>query len=180
MLARPWANFIRHPRACPEGPSVGFQPVEGLARASTLVPGLQPSDPVDPWALGTSPRVTVVKDARAGFSLIELLVALAVFSLAAVALLNLAGESTRTAATLEERVMAGVIADNRTVEAVAPETPPAPGLSEGVDRLADRDWRWTRLITATADPDILRVEVRVTLGGSATLAEVTAFRSARR
>lgn len=118
---------------------------------------------------------------RDGFSLIELLVALAVFSLAAVALLNLAGESTRTAATLEERVMAGVIADNRTVEAVAPETPPPPGLSEGVDRLADRDWRWTRLITATADPDILRVEVRVMPpDGASTVAEVVAFRSARR
>lgn len=116
-----------------------------------------------------------------GFSLVELLVALAVFSLAAVALLNLAGESTRTAASLEERVLAGVVADNRAVEAVATETPPAPGLSEGVDHLADRDWRWTRQIIGTADPDILRVEVRVSPpDGSITLAEVIAFRSARR
>ena len=118
---------------------------------------------------------------REGFSLIELLVALAVFSLAAVALLNLAGESTRTAASLEERVMAGVIADNRAVEVVATETPPAPGLAEGVDPLGARDWRWTRLITATADPDLLRVEVRVSpTDGSTTVAEVIAFRSARR
>jgi len=48
-----------------------------------------------------------------GFSLIELLVALAVFALAVLALLNLAGESTRTAVLLEERVLAGVVAENR-------------------------------------------------------------------
>lgn len=118
---------------------------------------------------------------REGFSLIELLVALAVFSLAAVALLNLAGESTRTAASLEERVLAGVVADNQAVEAVATEAPPAPGLSEGVQEAGGRSWRWTRLIAGTADPDILRIEVRVTLAdGSATLAEVVAFRNARR
>lgn len=118
---------------------------------------------------------------REGFSLIELLVALAVFGLAAAALINLTGESTRVAASLEERVLAGVVADNRAVEALAPETPPAPGLSEGVETAGGRPWRWVRSVTATADPDILRVEVRVSApGADATLAEVTAFRNARR
>lgn len=116
-----------------------------------------------------------------GFSLIELLVALAVFSLAVMALLNLAGESTRVAASLEERVLAGVVADNRAVEALAPEEPPQPGLSEGVEQAGGREWRWIRSVTATPDPDIIRVEVRVGFPGQdATLAEVTAFRSARR
>ncbi|MFP5297125.1 MAG: prepilin-type N-terminal cleavage/methylation domain-containing protein, partial [Alphaproteobacteria bacterium] len=41
--------------------------------------------------------------ARQGFSLVELLVALAVFSLAAMALLNLSGENTRSAARVEDR-----------------------------------------------------------------------------
>ena len=50
-----------------------------------------------------------------GFSLIEMLVALAVFSLAVIALLHLAGQNTRAASVIEERVLAGVVADNRAV-----------------------------------------------------------------
>lgn len=44
---------------------------------------------------------------RAGFTLIEMLVALAVFALAAMALLNLSGEATRSAVRLEARTLAG-------------------------------------------------------------------------
>ena len=97
---------------------------------------------------------------RAGFSLIELLVALAVFSLAAMALLNLTGESTRSAARGADRTLGGVVAENLAVEAAI-----APGLAEGVTdgevRLADRPWRWSRTVAATEDPGLLRVEIRV-------------------
>ena len=49
---------------------------------------------------------------REGFTLLETLVAMAIFSLAVMALLNLAGENTRTAAIVEERTLAGVVAEN--------------------------------------------------------------------
>src|SRR3546814_4552523 len=47
-----------------------------------------------------------------------MLVAVAVLSLVALALLNLAGENTRTALVVEENVLAGIVADNRAVEAM--------------------------------------------------------------
>ena len=47
---------------------------------------------------------------RDGFTLIEMLVALAVFALAAMALMKLTIESTRTAAMLEQRTVAGMVA----------------------------------------------------------------------
>ncbi|GEM_PF-579542 len=99
--------------------------------------------------------------ARDGFTLIELLVALAVFSLAALALLNLGGENTRSAARAETRTLGGIVAENLAVEAMTAQPAPAPGDSDGVQPFAGRDWRWTRAVTATDDPDILRIDIRV-------------------
>lgn len=98
---------------------------------------------------------------RDGFTLIELLVALAVFALAALALLNLGGENTRSAARAETRTLGGVVAENLAVEAMTARPAPAPGDSDGMQPLAGRDWRWTRSVTATDDPDILRIDIRV-------------------
>lgn len=97
---------------------------------------------------------------RGGFTLVEMLVALAVFGLSAMALLNLAGENTRSAARVESRTLGGVVADNLVIEALI-----APSLSDGVSNgrthLAGRDWTWTRTVTPTDVADLQRVEVRV-------------------
>jgi general secretion pathway protein I len=110
-----------------------------------------------------------------GFSLVELLVALAVFSLAALALLNLTGENTRSAARVETRTLGGVVAENLAVETmIAPSI--AEGTASGRTALAGRDWRWTRTVVATDDPDLLRIDIRVaTDEGQA--ADRTVFRS---
>lgn len=112
---------------------------------------------------------------RRGFTLIELLVAMAVFSLAAMALLNLSGENTRSAARVETRTLGGVVAENLAVEAmIAPSI--AEGSASGRTALAGRTWRWTRTVMATAEPDLLRVDIRVaTDEGQA--ADRTVFRS---
>src|SRR3546814_10740875 len=74
-----------------------------------------------PWTRRARCRSMRRADRRAqlrGFSLIEMLVAVAVLSLVALAMLNLAGENTRTALVVEENVLAGIVADNRAVEAM--------------------------------------------------------------
>lgn len=115
---------------------------------------------------------------KAGFTLIELLVALAVFSLAALALLNLAGENTRSAARVETRTLGGVVAENLAVEAmIAPQM--GEGELSGRTALAGQDWRWTRTVVATDDPDLLRVEIRV-LTGEGQAADRTLFRARAR
>jgi len=97
---------------------------------------------------------------RGGFTLIEMLVALAVFSLAAMALLNLSGESTRSAQRVETRTLGGMVAENVAVEAaVAPAL--AEGEGSGASDLGGRRWVWSRSVTATADPELLRIDVRV-------------------
>ncbi|MET3836004.1 general secretion pathway protein I [Brevundimonas sp. UYEF29] len=112
---------------------------------------------------------------RDGFTLVEMLVAMAVFGLSAMALLNLAGENTRSAARVESRTLGGVVADNLVVEAVI-----APSLSDGVSNgrtnLAGRDWSWTRIVAPTDVADIQRVEVRVS-NDEGQAADRTAFRA---
>lgn len=97
---------------------------------------------------------------RDGFSLIEMLVALAVFGLAAMALLNLSGENTRSAARVETRTLGGIVAENLAVEAAVATGLP-DGESNGRVRLAGRDWSWSRVVVATADPDLQRIDIRV-------------------
>lgn len=114
-----------------------------------------------------------------GFSLLEMLVALAVFGLVVLALLNLAGENTRTAAVIEERVLAGVVADNRAVEAAVEPLDALARAVEGNEQLGDRDWRWTRTVATTDDAGVVRVEIAVRPADAERIvAEATVFRSA--
>ncbi|QDH73229.1 type II secretion system minor pseudopilin GspI [Brevundimonas sp. M20] len=97
---------------------------------------------------------------RGGFTLVEMLVALAVFSLAAMALLNLSGESTRSAQRVETRTLGGMVAENVAVEAaVAPSL--GEGETSGQSDLGGRRWVWTRAVLPTSDADLLRIDVRV-------------------
>lgn len=121
-----------------------------------------------------------MRRAESGFTLLEMLVALAIFSLAVVALLNLAGENTRTAGVVEERVLAGIVAENRAVEALTAEAPPAPGRTSGEERAGERLWRWTAEVVETPDPDVLRIDVTVRPSDSDRIAgEIAVFRARR-
>ena len=96
-----------------------------------------------------------------GFSLIEMLVALAIFGLAVLGLLNLAGESTRTAVVIEERVMAAVVADNVAVDAMTAGARELGEPGQGREVAGSVEWRWTRTVSATEDPSILRIDIAV-------------------
>jgi len=114
----------------------------------------------------------------AGFSLVEMLVALVVFALAVLGLLNLAGESTRTAVAIEERVLAATVADGGAVEAAVVDVRELAREAEGHEDAGGRDWHWTRGTAATADPNLLRIDIRVSPPGEPRVAaEVSLFRS---
>ena len=116
----------------------------------------------------------------AGFSLIELLVAVSVFSLTVLALLNLAGENTRSAMVIEQRVLAGVVADNRAVEAMmATPAQLASAVDGGEVVLGDRTWRWTRRVAATEVDAMVRIDVAVMPAAEDRVAaEATLYREA--
>ncbi|HYE29673.1 MAG TPA: type II secretion system minor pseudopilin GspI [Allosphingosinicella sp.] len=113
---------------------------------------------------------------QSGFTLIEMLVALAVFSLAALALLRLEGATVSTTALLREQALAQVVVRNLAVEVLTDPEPPAFGATRGEAINAGRRWRWARIVGRSPEPRIqqIRIEVRSDRGPEA--ASLTIFR----
>jgi general secretion pathway protein I len=116
--------------------------------------------------------------AEHGFTLIEIMVALAVFSLAAMALLRLEGATIRGAATLDQTLAAGMVARTVAVEAVTDAQAPAPGRTDGRAANGGRDWAWTRVVSSTGDSQIVRIDVSVSGAAGQVLARATMVRAA--
>jgi general secretion pathway protein I len=96
-----------------------------------------------------------------GFTLIEMLVALAIFSLAALALLRLGGASATNSARLESQAIAGTVARNIAAETLTDPEPPAFGTSGGMTVNAGRRWRWTRSVARSPEARIQQIEISV-------------------
>ena len=101
------------------------------------------------------------RSAEHGFTLIEVMVALAVFGLAVLALVRLEGAAIRGATSVEEATVAQMVARNVALDAVTAAQPPTPGRSEGSEANGGRAWRWTRQISPTGDPRVVRIDVAV-------------------
>lgn len=114
-----------------------------------------------------------------GFSLVELLVAVAVFALAVLALLNLVGQSVRSAALVEERTIGGIVADTLASEAMLVDVQSLMRAADGREDAGGRAWRWTRRASAV-DGDLLRVDIQVRLDADGqTVADAVLLRSLR-
>lgn len=113
-----------------------------------------------------------------GFTLIEMLVALAVFSLAALALLRLEGVTLRTAADLDAKVAAETVARNIEVATLTDPAAPAVGRSQGAVVNGGYTLGWTQVVSGTGDPSVLRIDVAVRATSSGSPAVLTFVRSA--
>lgn len=114
--------------------------------------------------------------ADGGFTLIEVMVALAVFGLAVLALVRLEGAAVRGAATVEEATVAQIVARNVALDAMTEAIPPAPGRTDGAEANGGRTWRWTRLVSPTGDPRVVRIDVAVTGRAGQVVGRMTAVR----
>jgi len=115
--------------------------------------------------------------ATRGFTLIEVLVALALIGIAVMAMLKATQEGILTQGAVRDRVFAEIVAENRLIEVMVMPLPPDLGASSGRVALADQDWLWFQTIAATSDPSIVRVDVSVKNAENASeLAGLTAFR----
>jgi general secretion pathway protein I len=98
---------------------------------------------------------------RRGFTLLEVLVALLLLSLALVALVRTTALEARALAQLQEGTVAQWVAANALAELRLAEQPATIGERDGRAEMAGRRWRWRMQIAATEAPRLLRVEVEV-------------------
>lgn len=96
-----------------------------------------------------------------GFTLIEVLVALAIVAIGMAAVLGAVGSSADTATYLREKTLAEWIALNQVASARLQAQPPAKGSSDGELDYAGRHWHWHQEVTDGDLPGILRVDVTV-------------------
>ena len=96
-----------------------------------------------------------------GFTLIEVMVALAVFSLAVLALVRLEGAGVRGAGLVDEALVAQLVARNVALDAYTEAQPPAPGRTSGAEQNGRATWRWTRQVSALGDAGVTRIDVAV-------------------
>lgn len=117
--------------------------------------------------------------ADAGISIVETLVALFVFALAAVALISMQAQSVETYSRVETRALGAIVIENALVDAMAARNAPQLGVREGEAELAGRNWRWRMDVLSTGDADSIRIEAAAFLAGETTpAAEISAFRLA--
>jgi general secretion pathway protein I len=98
---------------------------------------------------------------RNGFTLLELLVALSVFSIAALALLRLDAVSVATASDLKAREGAMLIAENEAARIATDPVPPPLGSASRRIVNGGRTFLVGQAVTPTPDQRLLRVDLAV-------------------
>jgi len=112
-----------------------------------------------------------------GFTLVEVLVALAIVSIALMAALRAAGQGTTAVGELRLRLLAGWVAENRLAEHRARGDWLALGIGRGKERQGGIEFAWREEVVATPNSAFRRVDVFVSVPAeeSRALARLTGF-----
>ncbi len=98
---------------------------------------------------------------QSGFTLLEVMVALAIFALAALAIIRLQAFSIRSASDVVSHDLAWQVARNRAAELLSNPAPPALGQSSGREVNGGIGYQWTQNIRRTDDARLVRVDIIV-------------------
>lgn len=113
-----------------------------------------------------------------GFTLLEVLVAVAILAIALTAIIAGGARYASTAASLREKTLAMWVAHNRLTElTLAPQWPSIGTSNDNVSMGGER-WTWKVTVKATQDPTLRRVNIRVThVNDDHSLVSMSAFLS---
>lgn len=107
-----------------------------------------------------------------GFTLLEVMVALAIFATLAAAVLSASQFVLKQGAGLEDRLFGAWLADNQLSELRLQAATPL-GQQRLVRRLDQRDWILQQRIAPARDPHLLQVEIQVSRTGSPSVVHRT-------
>lgn len=112
-----------------------------------------------------------------GFTLVEVLVALAIAAIALLAALRAAGAGTIDVEEMRSRLLAGWVAENLLAEHRARGDWLPLGIQRGTARQGGRDFAWREDISPTPHPAFRRVDVVVSQASDETrvVARLTGF-----
>lgn len=95
-----------------------------------------------------------------GFTLIELMIAMAIFAIAGVAVMRATTEHIRAMGMIEEMTMAGYVAENQ-LQLARLETRWPPQPREGEAEMAKNRWKWVLEVVETDDAEFRMLKVTV-------------------
>jgi general secretion pathway protein I len=103
---------------------------------------------------------------EAGFTLVEVLVALAVLSIALAAVLHAMGQAIDLTAGLRDRTLALWVAEERATMHQLKQDWPSLDTSEGTMEFGGREWRWLEQTASTPVSDFRRMDIEIYPAGS--------------
>lgn len=106
-----------------------------------------------------------------GFTLLEIMVALAVFATLSAAVMSASQYVLGQSARVEARLLAAWLVDNQLTELKLKPRALAVGNTRFETRYAQRDWRVSQQVVAETDTGFLRVELSVSPAGSDQILE---------
>ena len=116
-----------------------------------------------------------------GFTLIEVLVALAILAIAMAALVTEIAGYVGSAGRMREMTLGLWVAHNRLTEIELQPGWPDIGTSDGEVEMAGREWRWNVTVAETPDPKVRRVNILVHVGRREdAVADLTSYLAERR
>ena len=101
-----------------------------------------------------------------GFTLIEVLIALAIAAIALAAISRVVAQSIDTTAALRDRELGAWVAQNQLARLRLTHAWPPTDTSDGETELAGRRWHWTQVVASTPYSKLRRVEITVSTGES--------------
>jgi general secretion pathway protein I len=102
---------------------------------------------------------------QAGFTLLEVLVAVAVLALALTAIISGGSNAARAAALMRDKTLALWVAHNRLAEIDLQLSWVQLGSSSDDVKMGGEEWTWRANVVGTQDPTLRRIDIRVNKRG---------------
>lgn len=97
-----------------------------------------------------------------GMTLLEVLVALVVFAIGCMTVARTTGQQIRSLSELDNKILAGWVADNQLAIMTLNAARPSPLWQHGSENMGDRDWFWRYRSLQTTDPQLYAIDIEVT------------------